>query len=133
MSSSLWLFLLLLPAPLLFLISFVMAVPRIFASGFCSRFVSNGIPLQSSVQLLSLSYPSRNIDRGIVLLVLFLLLLRLNCLSSSDRSSCCPEFPALLLTLIVDVACHDVANLVSAGQFWAEGLRKMEKGKEAEQ
>ena len=72
---------------------------------------------------------------GLVLLVfffffvLFLLLLRLNCLSSSDWSSCCLVFPALLLTLIVDIACPDVAIVVSGSHFWAERLRKMQKAK----
>ena len=65
---------------------------------------------------------------GVVLRVLFLLLLRLNCLSS-DLSSCCLVVPALLLTLIVDVACPDVAIVVSGSHFWAEGLRKMQKAK----
>ena len=68
------------------------------------------------MRLLSFSCPSGNVDHrirlvGVLLLVLFLLLLHLNCLSS-DWSSCCLVFPALPLTLVVDVACHDVAIVV---------------------
>ena len=36
-------------------------------------------------------------------------------------------FPALLLTLIVDIACPDVAIVVSGSHFWAERLRKMQR------